>query len=161
MRPYHYKQGFTLIELLVVIIIIGIVSSATLYALGDFGASRKATATAEQIKSYLALLQHRAIITSTSLALRIKPHRYETFWLKDNKDWQAMPKNSFFHPQNLPKPFIMQLKLTTNAASSDIMIFPTGGLTPFILTLGTAAQPKLVEVSGQTNGDVQIIYEKR
>lgn len=150
------RRGFTLIELLIVIVIIGIVSSVTLYAFGDFGASRKATVAAEQFTSYLKLLEQRAILETSTFGINITPAGYETYRLDNASKWSQMPKNSFFHWQAFPAKVLVQLQSTiqNHTKRPDIIINPSGDMTAFKLFFGTRGEPELIQLIGKHNGDI-------
>ena len=159
--PYHNpnkltERGFTLIELLIVIVIIGIVSTVTLYAFGDFGASRKAKMAAEHFTSYLKLLEQRAILETSTFGININPAGYETYQLDTHSQWKPMPQNSFFHWQSFPAKIKVQLEspIQNHTKNPDIIINPSGGMTPFKLTFGTEGNPQLIQILGKHNGDM-------
>lgn len=155
-----YKRGFTLIEILIVIVIIGIISGLSIYALGDFGASRKATVTAEHFKSYLALLQQRAILEARSFGISVQPTGIQTYALDETLHWVPMSNKSFFHWQAFPSRVVVSSSKggSWSAAHPAIIINPSGNMTPFQLFFGTTNNPKLINVSGKNNGE--IIYRK-
>ena len=156
-RRYKYK-GFTLIELLVVIVIFGIVSTVTLFAFGDFGASRKAKVTAEQFGAYIKLLQQRAILEISTFGIHIVPTGYETFYLDPDSTWKPMPPNSFFHGQAIPKKVIIFLQSPNQRSNRapDIIINPSGNMTPFQLFFGTQEHPQLINLLGKHSGEIII-----
>lgn len=154
------NRGFTLIEILIVIVIIGIVSTVTLYAFGDFGASRKAKMAAEQFVSYLKLVEQRAILETSTFGININQTGYETYQLNNNSKWSPGPKNSFFHWQALPKKVIVTLQSPhqNHTKKPDIIIVPTGGMSTFKLFFGTQAAPQLILLIGKHNGDIILEY---
>ncbi|MFC7780596.1 type II secretion system minor pseudopilin GspH [Legionella taurinensis] len=152
------KRGFTLIEILVVIVITGIILSVTLLAFGDFGAGRKAVVSAEHFASYVKLVQHRAILEVNTLGININRNGYETFRFEQGLRWQPMPKNSLFHWQAFPKHVVVSLKAAIRNRDNrpDIVINPSGDMSPFELVFGTAETPRLVVLTGEHNGELQL-----
>ena len=150
------RRGFTLIELLIVILIIGIVSSVTLYAFGDFGASRKAKVAAEQFTSYLKLLEQRAILETNTFGININLGGYETYRLDNHSKWSPMPQNSFFHWQAFPEKVVIHLQspIQNHTKRPDIIISPSGDITAFKLYFGTQGEPQLIQLVGKHNGDI-------
>ena len=67
------KRGVTLIEILVVLAIIGITLGFALLAFGDFGASRRVVASAEQFLNQVKLLEQQAVLTSTTFGIQFDP----------------------------------------------------------------------------------------
>lgn len=147
-------RGFTLIEILVVLVIIGISLSFTLLAFGDFGAGRKAVVSAEQFSAYIKLVQQRAILEVNTLGINVNSEGYETFRFEKASTWQPMPKNSLFHWQSFPKNVLVTLKsaIRNRTKRPDIIINPSGDMSPFTIQFGTPAQPNLALLYGQHNG---------
>lgn len=150
------QRGFTLIELLIVIVIIGIVSTVTLYAFGDFGASRKARVAAEQFASYLKLVEQRAILETTTFGITINPAGYATYRLDNQSKWNPMPQNNFFHGQSFPTQVVIHVQSLAqkNHKTPDIIINPSGDMSAFILFFGTKTNPQLIQLIGKHNGDI-------
>ena len=152
------SHGFTLIELLIVIVIIGIITTVTLYAFGDFGASRKAKATAEQFIVYTKLLEQQAILETKTFALKINSTGYDTYFLDNASKWSPMPQRGFFHQQSLPSTVLMYLDSPhqNHTARPDIIVNSAGELTPFTLYFGTQKKPQLIHLEGKHNGDISL-----
>lgn len=146
------NRGFTLIELLIVIVIVGICSSVALLAFGDFGGGRKVNTAAEQLVSYLKLLQQRAILTNSTAGIKLDNTGYTTWQLIAGKTWQPMPENTLFHKHFFPKNTALLFNKTKIAQSPDIIIDSSGDMSEFQLTLGTLSDPSLVILTGKHNG---------
>lgn len=151
-------RGFTLIEILIVILIIGIMASVTLFAYGDFGASRKADTTAEQFIAYIKLVQQRSILEMVSLGVTVTSQGYETYRF-DNNQWQLIPRNSHIFRRSFPEGLVVNLKsnIKHGTKAPTIIITPAGKMTEFILTFGTSSQPEVNSVVGLYNGDLKLI----
>lgn len=151
------NKGFTLIELLVVLLILGIVSGALIYALGDWGASRKAKMSAEQFISYVKLVQQRALLETRTLGINVDNAGFETYRLVQGAQWVSLPKNRFFNRHSFPKQVLVHLKSPRGNHSKrpDIVINPSGDMTPFILSFDTADQ-HVIHVTGLDNGEMQL-----
>jgi len=156
------NRGFTLIEVLVVIIIISIITTASLMAFGDFGASRKATVFAEQFASYVKLVRQRAILEMSTFGINVSNEGYETLRYEEGITWQARSKTSLFRWQNFPANVLVVLKseLKNNDKSPDILIQSSGDMTPFTASFGTKAKPEQTILIGQHNGDILIKDKK-
>lgn len=152
------NRGFTLIELLIVIVIIGITSSVALLAFGDFGGGRNVLASAEQLVSYIKLLQQRAILENTTTGLTLDNTGYTTWRLIAGKTWQIMPNNSLFHKHFFPKNTILFFNQAHHSRlkSPDIIIDSSGDMTEFTMTLGTLSHQSLITISGKHNGKLTI-----
>lgn len=159
---HHAKKpfGFTLMEILVVMLIIGIVSGAALYSFGDFGGKRKILLSVEHFKAYTNLLQHRAIIESNTLGIRINAQGYAAYRLFEAKTWIPMPASGIFRPQIFPSHIKIQFK-TRNKNAPDqptMTISPTGELSPILIIFGTEQTPNLVQFSTLKHDKTELIY---
>jgi general secretion pathway protein H len=83
---------------------------------------------------------------------------YETYRLNKGKYWLAMPQNSFFHRQTLPEKtiitfqFSQQNKILSTAHGinkPNIIISPSGEISRFDLFIGTANNPRYIEIEGK------------
>src|ERR1700722_4171393 len=82
-------RGFSLIEIMVVLVIISIVVSIALLAVGDFGASRKIKIAAKQFADLIPLLEEKALLQPTIIGININAQGYQIYQLNNNK-WQAI-----------------------------------------------------------------------
>jgi general secretion pathway protein H len=158
---YYSNKGFTLIEILVVILIVGISASIAVLAFGDFGSGRKAEVAAEQFQSYVKMVQQRAILETNTLGININQNSYQTYRFQNLK-WQPMPKKSIFHSQKFPNKVIVTLQssIKNQTFEPDIVINPSGDMTPFRLYFGNAANPKIITLIGQHDGDLILKKER-
>ncbi|VEG90136.1 type II secretion system minor pseudopilin GspH [Legionella spiritensis] len=150
------NSGFTLIEILVVLVIVGITLTMTLLAFGDFGAGRKALMSAEQFVSYVKLVQQRAILEVTTLGINIDRGGYETYRFDNDTIWQPMSQQSLFHWKPFPKNVVVALntRIRNHDKRPDIVINPSGDMSPFTITFGTMEKPEIATVYGQHNGKI-------
>ena len=156
------NKGFTLIEILVVVLIIGIMTGFTLLSFGDFGASRKITMAGEQLVNYVKLTRQQAILASATYGIQIDPLGYQVWHFQAPHSWQPISHESIFKHQSFPKHTVVQLanKGLLMGGSPQIVINPTGDLTPFVLYLGTKSQPRLVTIVGEDNGTLTLTQGK-
>lgn len=156
------SRGFTLIEVLVVILVISIITTASLLAFGDFGASRKATVFAEQFASYIKLVRQRAILEMSTLGINVTSKGYESVRYDEGKTWLPLSKTSLFRWQAFPDNVIVTLKsdLKNNTSAPDIILQSSGDMTEFSITFGTDAKPQQTTLIGQHNGEI-ILKEKK
>ena len=138
------ERGFTLIEILVVVVIIGTTLGFAMLAFGDFGASRKATVTAEQFSSYIKLIQQRAILEANAFAINLNKEGYETLRFNRNS-WQPMPNKSIFHSRNFPPTIVITLHRTKRQIKKpEIIISSSGDMTEFRMDFGTSSQADIL-----------------
>lgn len=148
------NKGFTLIEILIVIVIIGITLGFALMSFGDFGEGRRVLTSAEQLVNTLKLGQQQAILETSTLGLRIDNKSYQL--LKYQNQWVPFSNKGIFKPTQLPKNTLVNLKTSSNPpiGTPAIIINPSGDMTPFVLTMGTANEPVIVTITGLHNGSL-------
>lgn len=144
------EQGFTLIEILVVMVIIGILASASVLAFGDFGHKRQDSLAAEHFSNYVKLLQQQAILASQTLGISLHAQGYETYELNAQQTWEKKERPSIFKVTAFPKNSRAFLHAKRTSPGPQIIISPTGNMTPFILNIGTS------EIIGAQNGKLSL-----
>lgn len=155
--PAKSLQGFTLIEVLVVIVIISMTLTIALFAFGDFGASRKVTICAEQFASYIKLVQQRSILEINTFGIKVNEQGFKTYRFAQQLKWKSMPKQSLFKWHAFPDNLRIQVSVSPHSSyQPDIIITPSGDMTPFKITLGTIKNPQLIILNGQQNGNILI-----
>jgi general secretion pathway protein H len=142
-------QGFTLIEILIVLVIIGISFSFALLAFGDFGKSRQAQSTAEQVKNMIQYFREQAIIESSNFTINIRNRSYQVSRADANAEGK-LPSS----PQISSGTFSKDISLSP--ATSFIEIHSSGSITPFTLTFGTPSHPRVVNLIGDANGQLKL-----
>ncbi len=155
------KRGFTLIEILVIVLIIGITAGMALLAYGDFGAARRVTMFGEGFANYMQLLQQKAILETSTLGVKFQKNAYVTYQFKDGINWQPFPQNTLFHPRLLPANTIVAIQSKKQLGNPDIIIFSSGDISPFVLTLGTDSERNLITLQGTPSGELIVNNEKK
>lgn len=142
-RP-SMSVGFTLIELLIVLLILSISFGFALFSFGDFGKSREAKISAEQLQSLIRRVREQAILEVHDYTIQITKEGFKT--LKQNS---AGGFELHEHPQTTSGTFPNSTKVSPNLT---IHIHASGEMTPFTLSFGTSSNPKTVILIGKTNG---------
>lgn len=165
-RNKHFATGFTLIELLVVLVIIGIITSFALLATGDWGAKRRAQATAEELTLLLRNLDEQAILQPAILGMAIHAQQYQFYQLKlstKGGQWQRLGKNSPYRPRDIAAGIQAQVQQSddhTNLLNiknnPSLIIFEDGSLTPFTITIGNKDHPNWYHIRGYANGSIKM-----
>ncbi|MDI9819498.1 MULTISPECIES: type II secretion system minor pseudopilin GspH [unclassified Legionella] len=147
-------KGFTLIEILVVLIIIGITIGFALLSFGDFGASRRATVSAEQFSTYIKLVQQQAILEMSTLGVQVNQDNYRTFRL-ERDSWQLMPEKGIFHTRYFPENVIVNLQKAANTFKTpNIIIHSSGDITAFKLSFGTRKKSDIITIIARHDGQL-------
>lgn len=155
------NRGFTLIEILIVIVIIGITVGFALIAFGDFGSSRRILFSADQLVNTLRLAQQQAILTTSTLGLRIDNNSYQILRFEDSSKWEPISNKGVFKVNYFPPQTVVVLK-TNNKSSPDtpsIIINAAGDMTPFTLSFGTNKEI-LTVLTGSHNGSLNLSMTK-
>lgn len=103
-RDLRNIEGFTLIEILIILVIVGISFSFALLAFGDFGKSRQAQSTAEQVKNMIQYFREQAIIESSNFTINIRSSSYQVSRADANAEESSHPLHKF-HQVPFPKIF--------------------------------------------------------
>lgn len=154
------KRGFTLIEILVVIVIIGVTISFAMLSFGDFGASRKAQVSAEQFISYLKLIQHQAILTDSTLGIRLDKEGYQSLRYDQSLGWQNLSGATIFQKQLYPTGIIVTARPSSMKVPA-ITVNSSGEISDFHLDFGTLANPSVAVVILKPNGQPGLLESKK
>lgn len=150
------NRGFTLIELLIVIVIIGITVGFALIAFGDFGHSRRILFAAEQLANTLKLAQQQAILTNSTLGLRLDKSGYQILKYQQPSHWAPVSNKGIFKMTYFPKNTDLYLKTATQVSNAypAIIINSSGDITPFTLSIGTQNDHWITMLTGHSNGSL-------
>lgn len=155
----HVERGFTLIEILVVVMIIGISMGFAMLAFGDFGGSRRAIIAAEQLVSYIKLVQQRAILESTSLGIKFNGQSYQTVrWT--NNQWQELSARSIFHPRTFPNNLQVTVHGNNKTKLPDIIINASGDISTFTIDFATQKEGIKISLINQIDHSLFLQYPK-
>jgi general secretion pathway protein H len=167
-------RGFTLIELLVVITIIGVMLGTMLLSLGDRGQDSQLEKERDRLAALFNYVQERAALQTIEYGLRCEQGGYRFVMYDSRKaQWLEDPLDELLRARALPdgldlalsvedRPIVLPARSDPRkrAASLDltpqVMIYSSGDLTRFRLTLTRAAAHRGVVLSGASAGKVEI-----
>jgi general secretion pathway protein H len=172
------SKGFTLVEILVVVVIMAIVVSFAILAIGTSGRDTQLDEETQRIEGLIGLLHERALLEGRDFGLRIEPAAYEFVVYDSRRDrWMPFDQENEFRRRTLPKGVSFQLQLDSQIVvikpidrnlSSDqappapqVAIAASGEGTPFRLTLlrdGTTAK---ASVDGDALGKLSHVTSDR
>lgn len=109
-------KGFTLIELLIVIVLIGIISSMTMLAIGSGNQRDQQKQEAERLLQLFQLASQEAIIRGMPVALEYYRHGYR-FMTMDDGQWHTEIKDDLFKPRTLHSQLLIDLQVEKRAIS--------------------------------------------
>src|SRR5580658_4258938 len=145
------NKGFTLVEILVVVVIMAIVISIAILAVGTTGRDTQLDEESRRIEGLVGLLHERALLAGRDFGMRIAPAAYEFAVHDSRRDrWAALDQEHEFRRRDLPKGVSFQLELDSQivvikpkdrnltsdtAPAPQLAIAASGEGTPFRLTL--------------------------
>ena len=160
------RAGFTLIELMVVMVIIGVVVAGTLLSLGSVGRDSELEKERDRLYALIDYVRERAALQTVEYGLRCEQGGFR-FVMYDSRQasWIEDPLDESLRARTLPAGLDLSLKIEdrqivlpkhTQASGSaakgsaakggrpldltpQIMLFSSGDLTSFKLTLARAA----------------------
>ncbi|MCW8919201.1 MAG: type II secretion system minor pseudopilin GspH [Gammaproteobacteria bacterium] len=151
-RPAR-QQGFTLLELMVVVVLIGIILTFVVRAVGDGGRRDLIQREAQRLTSLVELVGEEAVLQSSLIGLRFMENGYEfmRYQMDDGEpQWQGVSGDGMLKPRQLDNAMQMQLlvegfsvALGEQAALTEgegelkpqVIFLPSGERTPFELSL--------------------------
>lgn len=165
-------RGFTLLEVLVVVVIMAIVTVATLLSTGLLGDDREIALEAERLAALIDLAGEEALLQGREIGLLVEPDRYRFFvfeglsnrWLPlDNDDLlkvRELPEGGQFQLAVEGREVVLRPHVANDDAEEDfapqIMILSSGAMTPFEIQLERDLEPYRLTILGEANGDTGI-----
>lgn len=166
--------GFTLIELMVVVVIIGVVITATLLSLGGPGRDSQLEQERDRLAALIDYVRERAAMQTVEYGLRCETGDYR-FAMYDSRTgkWMEDPLDDSLRARTLPAGLEMSLSIEdraivlparTDAVRADaprdltpqVMLFSSGDLTSFKLTLLRTGVGRSALLTGTPDGKVQV-----
>lgn len=154
----HPNKGFTLTEILIVIVIIGLILGFASLAFGDFGKSKRLLFAVEHLQNTLELAQQQAILNTSTYGLQINNNSYQILKFNNQSQWVPASVKGVFKTYYFPSDTLVTLQsaLSPSSSAPEIILSPTGQMTPFTLTFGTPQEKEVALLIGQVNGDLQV-----
>jgi general secretion pathway protein H len=168
------SKGFTLVEILVVVVIMAIVISFAILAVGTSGRDTQLDEESRRIEGLLGLLHERALLEGRDFGLRIEPASYEFVVYDARRDrWTALDQEQEFRRRDLPKGVSFQLQLDSQVVvikaidrnlpsdqappGPQLAVAASGEGTPFHLTLLRDGTQAKASVDGDALGKLSRI----
>jgi general secretion pathway protein H len=165
------SKGFTLVEILVVVVIMAIVISIAILAVGTTGRDTQLDEESRRIEGLVGLLHERALLEGRDFGLRIEPTAYEFVAYDARSDrWTTLDQEHEFRHRDLPKGLSFQLQLdsqivvikpidrnlsgNTAPPAPQLAIAASGEGTPFRLTLMRDGTASKASVDGDALGKI-------
>lgn len=154
-------RGFTLIELLIVLVIIGVVLAASNLMFSNHNSSNLKSAI-NLFQGRILLAKQEAILTNATLGIAISTQGYSFYrYIENDKhqwSWDLIPQDRALNYHPWPHNGEVSLQLSQNSSlgsllpsNPQIILYPSGQMTPFRLTLNNKFQ-----IMGQANGQIML-----
>jgi general secretion pathway protein H len=159
-------SGFTLIEILVVLLIIGILVAGTALSLGVLGRDSALQKESDRLSALMDYLREQATLQNREYGLRCFVGGYE-FLAYDARtgQWQRVTADDTLRPRPLPTGVSLQVSIEgrdiilpreqvdADQLSPQIMLFSSGDLNLFELTLRRAATDEAIRFAPAPDSD--------
>ena len=175
-RPGAWRRrlaGFTLIELLVVLVIIGVVIGATLLSFGGRGRDSQLEQERDRLEALIGYVRERAALQTVEYGLRCEQGGFR-FVMYDTRKalWVEDPLDEALRARALPgglaialsvedRPIVLPARSdpskrnVTADLTPQVMLFSSGELTSFKLTLLRSAAGRSAILTGTPAGKVK------
>ena len=166
--------GFTLIELMVVVVIIGVVIAATLLSLGSTGRDSQLEKERDRLAALIEYVRERAALQTVEYGLRCEIGDYR-FVMYDTRaaKWLEDPLDESLRVRTLPAGLDLALSVEDRAIvlpkradtthrdapvdyTPQVMLFSSGDLTSFKLTLARTGVGRSALLTGTNAGKVEV-----
>jgi len=164
--PRRAISGFTLIEILVVLLIIGILVSGAALSLGVLGRDSALEKESDRLSALMDYLRDQATLQNREYGLRCFVGGYEflAFDPRANQ-WKRLADDDSMRPRRLPTGVTMQVSIEgrpiilpreqsrADELSPQVMLFSSGDLNLFELTLRRAATGEAIQFKPAADSD--------
>jgi general secretion pathway protein H len=169
------RRGFTLVELLVVIVIIGVVMvTGIVLSLGTAGRDSQLEQERDRLAALITYVRERAALQTVEYGLRCEQGGFRFVMYDTRKaQWQEDPLDDSLRARVLPTGLQIALSvedrpivLPARAAAADrttrpdltpqVMLFSSGELTKFTLTLARTGTGRSAVLTGTSAGKVEV-----
>jgi general secretion pathway protein H len=171
-RPLN--RGFTLVEIMVVVVIMAVIISIAVLAIGVTGRDTQLDEESRRLEGLIALLHDRALLEGRDFGLRIEPTAYEFVTYDTVHDrWHNFTDESQYRRRTLPPGVAFQLELDSQVVvlkpidrdligdepppPPQVTIAASGEGTPFRLTLEREATHATAAITADALGKTTIV----
>ena len=167
--------GFTLIELLVVVVIIGIVMGGMLLSLGGRGRDEQLERERDRLAALISYVQERAALQTIEYGLRCEQGGYRFVMYDSRKSlWLEDPLDDQLRARTLPVGLDLALVIedrkivlpkytdpakisATTDLTPQVILYSSGDLTRFTLTVLRASAGHSAALSGTAAGKIEVV----
>ena len=172
-RPASRTGGFTLIEMMVVVIIIGVLASLAILSLGSTGRDGQLETERDRLVALIDYVRERAALQTVEYGLRCQQDGYQFVEYDSRKNlWVTDELDETLRARPLPpglelslavedRPIVLPTRAQAAKKRDDagltpqVMLFSSGEVSRFELTLARPAAQRHVVVSAGADAKVQ------
>jgi len=159
--------GFTLIEMLVVVVIIAIVMTTAMLAIGATGRDRDLEKESERMLALLIYTREQAEVRTREFGLLCDENGYQFVTFDPRKDeWVAVETDEALRGRELSdglsfaltveaRPVVLRRPADSKDLTPQIMLYSNGDLTPFELTLQRKEEERSVTLASNEEGLIE------
>ena len=151
-------RGFTLIELLIVIVIISIISSVAVISI-RFNQNKNLETFSHQLANLFNLAEEEAMLRPATLGFALLKNNYQFYEYNENKKTWLPLSDPRLGLHSIPGNTQIILKVHDKTIEAngkpEIIISPSGDISPFILLIGKTDNEAQYQVSAKANGEIQ------
>ena len=151
METAKRSRGFTLLELLLVLVIVGVVAATVATAVPNVGSARRVQAEAERLALAVEAARGEALRGNEMWGLSVHERGYAFYTFDEDGRWSAVSRAPLA-PWQAEEGVVIALAAASPVAAAEsgssepdasatpeIAILPGGETTPFVVTVGPAA----------------------
>lgn len=164
-------RGFTLIELMVVVVIVGMITTFAVLAIGVTGRDSSIEQESERLDALIRYTREQAELANREYGLRFESGTYE-FLVYDarREEWRAVEEDDALRLRTLSpglsfalflegRPIVLRRPVDEKTPKPQIMLMSNGDVTPFELRLTRAGTPRIAVLRSDEDQQVLLVPE--